>query len=117
MSSEMRESELQTQIFLTFGSLPFVKIWRTNTGRANMAKPGQPPRWVQFGAVGQPDITGILSGSGRFLAIEIKSATGKQTPEQRRFEAMVKSMGGVYILARSVEDVWHTLNSYRVAHG
>lgn len=40
-----------------------------------------------------------------FVALEIKSASGVQTEAQRRFQARVEALGGLYILARSVADV------------
>ncbi len=42
---------------------------------------------------------------GRFFAIEVKSATGKPTPEQTAFLAAVVRAGGIAFLARSVKDV------------
>jgi hypothetical protein len=49
------------------------------------------------------DISGILH-DGRRLEIECKSATGRQSPEQASFQAMIERFGGVYILARSAQD-------------
>lgn len=99
------EARIQTDILLTFGNLPWLRIARFNTGRANMAKPGQKPRWVQYGIPGQPDIMGIALPNGRAIGIEVKSAVGRQSPEQQRFEAVFTKFGGLYVLARSVSDV------------
>jgi hypothetical protein len=41
----------------------------------------------------------------KVLWIEVKSATGSQTPEQRSFEEQVKAAGHGYIVVRSLEDV------------
>lgn len=71
-------------------------------------------RTVSFGLKGSADILGILAPAGRFLAIEVKTGTGKQTPQQVRFEHMIRVMGGVYILARSVSCVAKALESYMV---
>lgn len=51
---------------------------------------------------GISDITGIISG--RFLAIEVKSETGKLTPEQRVFLASVNNEGGIAFVARSLKQ-------------
>lgn len=80
---------------------PNIVFWRNNTG-VLIDKTGRP---VRFGLVGSADIIGIIAPHGRWLAIECKTATGKQRPEQKNFEAMIKKMGGVYILARSPEDI------------
>jgi hypothetical protein len=42
---------------------------------------------------------------GRVLAIEVKSATGRASPEQIAFIDKVNSFGGLGFIARSVEDV------------
>lgn len=43
--------------------------------------------------------------SGRLYAIEVKSRTGKQSDDQKIFEENTKKNGGVYVLARCVQDV------------
>lgn len=43
--------------------------------------------------------------NGTFCAVETKSATGKQSEPQQRYQARVESLGGLYILARSAADV------------
>ncbi len=124
------EHAIQTAILLEFGALPWLTIWRQNTGKAygyatvkgalaNFAQ----GRWeaglallkhaqlVTFGTPGQADIQGIIGEygwqleKGRFLGIEVKRPGEKQTNEQIAWEAMVKRRGGLYILAFSVEDV------------
>lgn len=57
---------------------------------------------------GVSDILGCLEG-GRFLAIEVKSEKGKLTPEQRTFLERVHELGGVAMVARSVDDVMQKL--------
>lgn len=47
--------------------------------------------------------------SATFLALEVKSATGKQSEAQKRYQRRVEAIGGLYILARSVEDVRQAL--------
>jgi len=55
---------------------------------------------------GVPDILCIHpDGSGRFLGIEVKTPKGKQSADQVLFQKRCESLGGVYILARSVDDV------------
>jgi len=55
---------------------------------------------------GQPDIICILEG-GIFCGIEVKTKTGKQSPDQILFQKRLEALGGVYIVARSVEDISH----------
>ena len=93
------EKRLQNEILRHFGTKPWLRIWRQNAGVARMG-----PRTVRFGVPGQADLTGILSDGIR-LEIECKSADGKQSLDQQRYQQMIEKFGGLYVLARSVEDV------------
>ena len=94
-----------TQAILSYLSFSGVYAWRNNSNgvydpvkkiyRANTTKKG----------VG--DILGVLP-DGRHLEVEVKT-TDRQSEAQKQHEAMVKKMGGVYILAHSVDDVVEVL--------
>ena len=53
---------------------------------------------------GWPDITGLLP-DGRFIGVEVKASTGRQSPAQKDMEQMILSRNGLYVLARSIDDV------------
>jgi hypothetical protein len=75
-------------------------IWRNNTG-ALTDKTG---RLVRYGLCkGSSDIIGMCP-DGRFLAVEVKSATGKATDAQWRFIHAVRSKGGRAGVARSSDE-------------
>jgi hypothetical protein len=95
------EAELQAEILLAVGSRPDCRIWRNNTG---VGRSLSGDRVIRFGLVGSADLLGILRG-GRFLAVEVKTAKGRQSEAQRNFQRMIESMGGVYVLARDVQTV------------
>ncbi len=96
---EVTEKQLQNAILRAFGTRSDMRLWRANTGVAHFGR-----RFIQFGIPGQADLTGILP-NGRRLEIEVKAAAGRQTPAQLVFQAMIERFGGVYVLARSVDDV------------
>jgi hypothetical protein len=75
-------------------------VWRNNTGclRDRNNRP------VYFGKPGSSDVIGVLPG-GRFIGVECKSAKGKLTEKQKEFLARVEELGGLAIVARSVDDV------------
>jgi hypothetical protein len=52
---------------------------------------------------GVPDI--IVIYKGRFIGIEVKSKSGKQSIGQLDFERDVLLSDGIYFIARSIEDV------------
>jgi hypothetical protein len=58
---------------------------------------------------GISDILGILPG-GRFLAVEVKSKTGRLSPEQKAFIGAIQNEGGMAFMARSVEEVKEQLS-------
>lgn len=95
----MKERQVQNEILRAFQTKREMRLWRANVGVARIGN-----RVVHFGVPGQADLTGILPGGVR-LEVEVKSADGRQTEEQRNFQRMIERFGGVYVLARSVEDV------------
>ena len=72
------EKSIQNDILRAFGTRPALRLWRANCGAALLGG-----RVVRFGIPGQADLTGILP-DGRRLEIEVKSPTGRQTPQQTR---------------------------------
>lgn len=60
---------------------------------------------MAFGLVtGAADLIGLVAPTGRFLALEVKSKTGRASKEQIQFLSLVNRMGGVGRLVRSVEE-------------
>lgn len=47
----------------------------------------------------------IAAKDGRVIFVELKTATGRQSEHQKRFEADLTSAGGEYVLCRSIEDL------------
>jgi hypothetical protein len=64
---------------------------------------------IKYGLKGSADITGILI-DGRRLEVEVKTGEAEQHGSQPHFEKMILEMGGVYFIARSVEDALSKLD-------
>lgn len=77
-----------------------VYCWRQNTGAF---KPKDSNRFIRYGIPGCADILGVAKG--RFIAIECKSARGKTSPLQEAFKKHIEDHGGIYIVARSIDDL------------
>ena len=77
---------------------------RQNTGAAKVGN-----RFIRFGWPGCPDVIGQLR-DGRFLGCEVKSATGRASPEQTLFLAQINHAGGLGFIARNCRDVMQALN-------
>jgi len=127
----MKETPLLKRIILKLGKISTARAWRNNTGTAWMGKttviktPGhvhvrsgdvliRNGRPVQFGLPGSGDIIGLraveitpeLVGAtiGQFVSVEVKTDTGRQSEQQKKFGAMVENLGGLYLVARSEEE-------------
>lgn len=96
----MTESQLQDAIRLELGRDPDLVLWRNNVGLAWMRN-GTPVRFG-VGGPGASDLVGVFRG--RAVFVEIKTPTGRQSPEQRTFQQLVERKGGTYVVLRSVED-------------
>lgn len=114
----MRESDIQRSIMLATSEQ--VDWFRNNIGCYD-ANPRCPhcgarprdggPRWIHYGVGGEggADMIGVLRRDGRFVAAEIKTATGRQSDAQRVFASRVAADGALVVLARSVDDVRRVL--------
>lgn len=94
-----RESLIQDAVRLALNH-PEACWWRNNVGSAVMRNGSH----VKFG-VGGPggaDLIGLFRG--RFVGIEIKTPTGRQSAEQRMYQQLVEAKGGVYAVIRSPEE-------------
>jgi hypothetical protein len=60
--------------------------------------------WIRTGKKGSGDII-ACSPKGRWIEVEAKSDSGEQTPEQVARQKAIQSRGGVYIVARSTDDL------------
>ena len=82
------------------------KVWhrRINSGGAMLAGHRGKGQFVRFGAPGMPDIL-ARGTNGAVIWIEVKSPTGKQTEDQRKWQEDMERFGDIYVLARSVTDV------------
>ena len=102
MALREKESDVQKAI-LDYLAFKRIFAWRNNAGTAQV-KMGNKEYWMQLAPKGSSDIIGIMP-DGRFLAIEVKGTGGKPTDEQLAFLKHVNMVGGLGILAYSLDDV------------
>lgn len=55
--------------------------------------------------IGFPDLLAIDPTNGKFVGIEVKTATGRVSSVQNAVHSIIRRSQGVVIVARSVEDV------------
>lgn len=109
-----RESSIQAAIRLALGQEHDVTLFRNNCGQGEFWLSSGKTQRVQYGlCVGSSDLIGLLAPSGRFIALEIKSESGRETPEQKKFQAHIRAMGGFAATVRSVEEARAALERAR----
>ena len=92
----MSSTEKGTQkIILEYLKAKGILHWRQNSGSKGKYK---------FTSInGISDIIAIKEGI--FYGIEVKDIKGKQNENQIEFQRLLEKAGGIYILARSLDDV------------
>lgn len=101
MVNVVLEKDIQRSI-LDYLGYKRVFHWRNNTGAFSGEHNGT-RRFVKYGAVGSPDIFALHKGT--LYGIEVKRPGGKQTEAQRLFQFDMEQNGGVYRVARSIDDI------------
>jgi len=92
------EAEILQNIIKAFATRSDCRLLRQNTGAVKING-----RFVRFGTPGRGDL--VLFARQLYAEIEVKTATGRQSKQQKAYEKMITGYGHTYLLARSVEDV------------
>jgi hypothetical protein len=103
-SREASEKEIENSI-LQWLSLNGIYAWKVNNvGVFDPIRKVYRKAHSPYIRKGIADILGILP-DGRLLAIEVKSASGRLSPEQKDFLMTINQKGGLGIMARSLTHV------------
>lgn len=95
----MTELQIQDAVRLVLGADRAGVWWRNNVGLATTDRGTK----IKFGLFpGSADLIGLFRG--RFVAVELKTPEGRQSPEQRRWQGVVEDHGGIYTIIRSEDD-------------
>lgn len=97
-----KEADIQKQI-LDYLALKRIFHYRSNSGAFVDAN----EHFYRFGAIGWPDIVCVVKG--QYVGIEVKAKRGTQSPGQSEFQKNLERAGGLYILARNLDDVINTM--------
>jgi len=94
---------------------------RNNSGAMPIKGKNGKTRYIKFGKKGSPDILAWIKKSfndgdycirfANTIALEIKSATGKQSEIQKEWQEKFEKLGGEYYIVRSVEEVMKIIDN------
>ena|SRR3990167_8183091 len=94
-----KESDIQYTI-LEYLRMKKVFCYKSNNVGIFNKKTGS---YIPSTVKGLPDIICVIDG--KYIGIEVKSKIGKQSEDQKNFQKNLIKAGGMYILAKSVEDI------------
>lgn len=95
----MKEKDLQ-KLIIDYLRLKKIFHFRINSGAFKTEKGGF---YKMVSVNGCPDIIAVVNG--KFIGIEVKLKGRYQSPGQKEFQKNLEKSGGVYILAKSLDDV------------
>lgn len=94
------ESKLLAEIRVALAREPDMVLWRLSAGLSF----GLDGTQYRAGMVpGASDLIGVGPG-GRFIALEVKTTTGRVSDEQKMFMELVRKKGGFAAVVRSVDE-------------
>lgn len=82
------------------------RIIEENNGYWSLVQGGQ------YSKPGDPDLIACIDG--RFIGIEAKTPTGRQSDMQKLRQKQIEDAGGIYLLVRSEEELVRQLQSYNI---
>lgn len=91
------ETDIQAEIEAALNALPGVRVWRQNAGSVRKGR-----HTIKLAPDGAGDLSGIVWPGFR-LEVEVKRLRGTQRESQEKFERELREVGGLYVVARSVE--------------
>ena len=104
------ETKIQNRIMMDMSEKGYL-VWRNQVGLFKTLD----GRTVNIGIKGSSDLMAIkptvitpeMVGQtlAVFVAVEVKTATGRQSEPQKKWQKAVEKLGGKYILARSEDDI------------
>jgi hypothetical protein len=114
---QVEHDRLKADILCYLGARSDVLVENTPTGRYIQPNGG----WITIGAPGRPDIRGVwriliarsptTRYAGLAFAVEVKTGGGDLEAHQRRWRNRFQDLGGLYVLARSLDDVQSVFGS------
>jgi len=112
ITRKVKEKDIENKILDFMNRIQGVFAWKNNTvGIYDPIKKVYRKAKGRHNINGVADILGVMDG--KFISIEVKTKTGKQSDDQIDFEDAIKSNGGRYGVARSLSDAIKLLKGWK----
>ena len=112
MNQSENHSKLVNELLIALSKIDGVIVWKNHVGVFTTRYGAT----VKIGTTGMADIAGICrcdSGKGIYLAVEVKTGSGRLTEAQRNFRNMIALHGGIHIVARDEQETINNLLDYQ----
>jgi hypothetical protein len=104
------ETDLSRAITKTLRALGYIVI-RIQSGKLRIGMPGR-ERWVELAEKGCPDRV-VLGPAGTVTWLEVKTASGRLTREQKAWHARAQGLGHRVRTVRSIEQALAAVRQIR----
>ena len=107
-----QHSYLINTTLLKIGTIPWLKVWRNETGEGRRLYSNER---IKYGKVGSGDIIGWLSVGGLAIFISMDAKTGKDklSEEQVNFGSVLMNHGGIFFSFYSADEALDKINEAR----
>ncbi|MCY1595437.1 VRR-NUC domain-containing protein [Staphylococcus pettenkoferi] len=102
----MTEQKIQNEIILAINQRGH-RLFRANAGKV-ITKDN---RVIKLLPKGFPDTFGYRKSDGKFIAIEVKTESGRLRSEQKKFKAFAETQNILYGIATNVEEAIQIIES------
>lgn len=80
-----------------------VYFLRNNSFSGSFTRSNGSKGFIKNNKKGSPDI--IICYKGKWIGVEVKSRTGRQSPDQKQAEKDINRCGGEYHIVRALDDL------------
>lgn len=105
-------TNLVNSILLAVGRLESVFAWKVQVGTFRALDNAK--RIIKVGEDGHSDILMVVAPIGRVIGVEVKTGNAVQNKYQKAWQKALEKRGGIYLVARSVDDVLSYLRDYGI---
>jgi hypothetical protein len=106
----MSEHDIQNSI-IDWLQIKGAYVLRVNSGATKVEGNNGKERYIRMAPAGTPDIIACWPG-GLFLGIEVKAPGNEPTQKQRETLDLIRTTGGLDVVAYSIDDVEEALDQF-----
>jgi len=80
---------------------------RNNSFQGKIKRVNGSEGYIKNNKLGTPDF--LICYQGKYIGLEVKTESGKQSAEQKKAQKAIERAGGIYYIVKNVNDVFNIL--------